>query len=279
MMGERRRREARDFRRAQPRYVNAPFEWRDEGGLPWLECPLGDARAAFSTRDGGVSEGPYESLNLGILTDDDPARVSRNRERLTSVLGREPAAVAMGWQVHGPDVQVHHGPPPPGRQGFGSPGDDLARVDAQVTDSPHVTPLVLVADCVPLALASPGGVAMVHCGWRGVAAGIVERAVAALRAVAGHGEVRAAIGPAIGPCCYEVGPEVTEVFARNGHEDAVAGRMLDLPHVVRCELEALGVTEIACADLCVSCHPELFFSHRRDGGVTGRQAGLAWLAR
>ena len=279
MMGERRRREARDFRRAQPRYVNAPFEWRDEDGPARLECPLGGARAAFSTRNGGVSDGPYESLNLGILTDDDPARVSRNRALLTGALGRDGAAVAMGWQVHGADVQVHREPPAPGRQGFGSPGDDLARVDAQVTDSPDVTPLVLVADCVPLALAAPGAVAMAHCGWRGVAAGVVERAVTALRSVSGHGEVRAAIGPTIGPCCYEVGLEVSEVFVRNGHEDAVEGRMLNLAHVVRCELEALGVTGVACADLCVSCHPELFFSHRRDGGVTGRQAGLAWLAR
>ena len=259
--------------------MTPPFEWKDEGGLAWLECSLRDARAAFSTRKGGISPGPYESLNLGILTEDDPARVARNRELLAEALGRDPARVAMGWQVHGAGVQVHHEPPAPGRQGFGSPGDDLASVDAQVTDSADVTPLVLVADCVPVALAAPGAVAMVHCGWRGVAAGIVERAAKAVRRLSGHDEVAAAIGPAIGPCCYEVGPEVSDVFTRNGHSDALAGRMLDLPHVVRCELEALGVDDIARAGICVSCHPELFFSHRRDGGLTGRQAGLAWLAR
>ena len=254
------------------------FEWCDSDGLRWLECRLGNARAAFSTRTGGVSEGPYESLNLGILTEDAPDRVKRNRELLAGALEREPATVAMGWQVHGADVQVHHEPPAPGAQGFGSPGDDLARVDAQVTDSPDVTPLVLVADCVPLALAAPGVVAMAHCGWRGVAAGIVERTVTAMRAV-GEGVIRAAIGPAIGKCCYEVGPEVADVFERNGHEDALDGRMLDLSHVVRCELEELGVADVALAGVCVSCHPELFFSHRRDGSLTGRQAGLAWLAR
>jgi polyphenol oxidase len=259
--------------------VTGGFEWHDGDGPARLECSLGDARAVFSTRRGGVSEGPYESLNLGILTDDEPARVARNRERLCQALGRDPAAVAMGWQVHGAEVQVHHEPPAPGRQGFGSPGDDLARVDAQVTDAGDVTPLVLVADCVPLALAAPGAVAMVHCGWRGVAGGIVERAVTALRRVAAGPEVRAAIGPAIGPCCYEVRPEVSDVFVRNGHADALSGGMLDLPHVVRCELEALGVDAIERAELCVSCNPELFFSHRRDGGVTGRQAGLVWLAR
>jgi polyphenol oxidase len=257
--------------------VDAPFRWREQDGLSWLECPLPGARAAFSTRAGGVSEGPYESLNLGILTDDDPGCVARNRERLTATLGRNPAAVAMGWQVHAADFQVHHEPPEPGRQGFGSPGDDLARVDAQVTDSEDVTPLVLVADCVPLALTTSGAVAMVHCGWRGVAAGIVERAVTAVRQLGAGREVSAAIGPGIGPCCYEVGSEVADAFARNGHTDALDGRMLDLPRVVRSELAALEVADVAMAGICVSCHPQLFFSHRRDGGLTGRQAGLAWL--
>jgi hypothetical protein len=258
--------------------VIGPFQWRDGGGVAWLECSLGEARAAFSTRQGGVSEGLYESLNLGILTDDEPARVARNRELLAGALGRDPARVAMGWQVHGAEVQVHHEPPGPGRRGFGSPGDHLARVDAQVTDSADVTPLVLVADCVPVALAAPGAVAMIHCGWRGVAAGIVERTVTAVRRLADAGEVSAAIGPAIGQCCYEVGAEVIDAFARNGHTEALDGRMLDLPQVVRRELESLGVQDVALAGVCVSCHPELFFSHRRDGGLTGRQAGLAWLA-
>ncbi|MGH2979469.1 MAG: laccase domain-containing protein, partial [Solirubrobacterales bacterium] len=107
----------------------------------------------------------------------------------------------------------------------------------------------------------------------------VERAVTAVRRLADGGELSAAVGPAIGPCCYEVGPEVSEVFARHGHTAALDGQMLDLPHVVRRELEALGVADVALAGVCVSCHPELFFSHRRDGGVTGRQAGLAWLVR
>ena len=148
-----------------------------------------------------------------------------------------------------------------------------------MTDSADVTPLVLVADCVPLALAAPGAVAMVHCGWRGVAAGIVERAVTALCRLADAGEVSAAIGPAIGPCCYEVGPEVSDVFARNGHTDALDGRMLEPAARGVLRAGALGVEDIALAGMCVSCHPDLFFSHRRDGGLTGRQAGLAWLAR
>ena len=206
--------------------------------------------------------------------------MARNRELLAGALGRDPAHVAMGWQVHGAEVQVHHEPPGPGRQGFGSPGDDLARVDAQVTDSADVTPLVLVADCVPVALAAPGAVAMVHCGWRGVAAGIVERAVTAVRRLADAGRGARCDRPGDRACCYEVGPEVSEVFARNGHADALDGRMLDLPHVVRARARGArrGGRRRSPA-ICVSCHPELFFSHRRDGGLTGRQAGLAWLAR
>jgi YfiH family protein len=247
--------------------VAAPFAWRSYGDLVWLDAPLGDAHAAFSTRLGGQSEGPYESLNLGILTDDDPARVRRNRGLLADALGRDAAGVAMGRQVHGAEVQVRATPP--------APGEELARVDAQIASSADVTPFVLVADCIPLALAGPGNVAMVHCGWRGVAAGIVERALAAV------GEpVAAVIGPGIGACCYEVGDEVRDAFRARGHDgETMPDGRLDLALVVRRELERLGMPSgsISGCGLCTSCHPELFFSHRRDGGVTGRQAGLVWL--
>jgi YfiH family protein len=214
----------------------------------------------FTTRVGGVSEGPYESLNLGVLTDDEEERVRHNRALLTQALGRAPGSVAMGHQVHGAEIQVRDKV---------APDAGLAQVDAQLTTSPDLTPLVLVADCVPLILAAPGAVAAVHCGWRGVAAGIVARAVERMREL-GSGPVTAVIGPAIGPCCYEVGREVLDRFAARGPT-------LDLPGRISAELERLDVGAHA-ADLCVSCNPDLFFSHRRDGGVTGRQAGLAWLA-
>jgi YfiH family protein len=243
--------------------VAAPFEWTDPGGTVLLQARLGNAHAVFSTRLGGVSEGPYESLNLGILTDDVAGRVRQNRSVLAEAVGRDPASVAMGRQVHGARVQLRAAPPA---------GETLEEVDGQVTASPAVTPLVLVADCVPLVLAAPGAVAAVHCGWRGVAAGIVGNAV---RELAGEGPVVAAVGPGIGPCCYEVGPDVLERFASRGHD--LAGPALDLPAVVATELQRAGVGSIAVAGICVSCNAELFFSHRRDGGVTGRQAGLAWL--
>ena len=113
--------------------------------------------------------------------------------------------------------------------------------------------------------------AMLHCGWRGLAAGIVGKAVDRF-----DGEKPAAvIGPGIGSCCYEVGPEVLEAFG--DIDGAAEGRMLDLKLVARRKLERAGVTEIDDVDLCTSCRPDLFFSHRRDGGLTGRQGGLAWL--
>ena len=127
-----------------------------------------------------------------------------------------------------------------------------------------------VADCLPVAIAGERGVAMLHCGWRGLAGGIVARGVDEVGATA------AAIGPGIGPCCYEVGDEVLERFAGLG-DGVAAGRMLDLPEVARRLLAAAGIDAVESSGLCTSCDPELFFSHRRDAGRTGRQAGLVWL--
>jgi YfiH family protein len=254
--------------------VKGPFAWHDSGAVLWLEAQLGPATAAFSTRLGGVSAGAYRSLNLGILTSDDRERVLENRRLLIGALGRDHAPVAMGRQVHGTEIELREKPL--------EADAPLRESDAQVTASPALTPLVLVADCIPLVLAAPGVVAAVHCGWRGTAGGIVERALAAVRGRAG-GEVRAALGPGIGACCYEVGDEVRGAFTARGHDREVMpdGR-LDLALAVRRQLEVEGVAadRIHACGLCTSCTPELFFSHRRDGAAgrpTGRQAGLAWL--
>ncbi len=232
-----------------------------------IEVDLPGARAWFTTRKGGVSEGPYSSLNLGILTDDDPKCVIRNRELVAEAVGSDPAAVVMGWQVHGAKVAEWTAVPPPGRDGFARPGAELEKVDGHATTSADLALLVLVADCLPVALATPGRVAMLHCGWRGMAAGIIERAVESF-----EDPPAAAIGPGIGRCCYEVGHEVLSAFA---HIDGVAaGRMLDLRAVAEKQLRAAGVGQIEQVALCTSCRAHLFFSHRRDHGVTGRQAGL-----
>lgn len=235
-----------------------------------FELELPGARVAFSTRRSGVSEGPYESLNLGVLTDDDPARVTHNRTLLSSDLGLDPASVAMGWQVHGTELAEWDAPPPRGRGGFATPGAELRKVDGHITSERMLGLLVLVADCVPVALAAPGRVAMLHCGWRGLAGDIIARALAHF-----DEPPAAAVGPAIGRCCYEVGPEVVDAFP---NLDGVAqGRMLDLRAVASAKLREGGVDQIEHVDLCTSCRADLFFSHRRDGGVTGRQAGVAWL--
>jgi polyphenol oxidase len=256
---------------ALPR-VSAPFDWRASGAVVWLAAPLGQATAAFSTRHGGVSEGPFRSLNLGILTADEPDRVRENRLVLASAVGRGHASVVMGRQVHGTGVAVRDRPAPDGAP--------LSEADAQVTSSPELTPLVLVADCVPVVLAAPDVVAAVHCGWRGAAAGILERAIGAM-GDPDPAQVRAALGPGIGPCCYAVGDEVREAFRARGHdEDLFTAGRLDLPLALRRTLERWGMEtgHIHDCALCTSCNPDLFFSHRRDGGVTGRQAGVAWLA-
>ena len=234
-----------------------------------IELTLPGARVAFTTRVGGVSEGPYSSLNLGILTDDDPERVNRNRRVMAAALGLPADSISMGWQVHGADIAEWHAPPPPGRDGFARPGAELQKVDGHATGAAGLGLLVLAADCLPLALAAPGRVAIVHCGWRGLAAGIVERAVASFAE-----PPAAAVGPGIGRCCYEVGDEVTAAFA--GTRGVVTGRMLDLRAACESKLRAAGVGRIEHVDLCTSCREDLFFSHRRDGGVTGRQAGVVW---
>jgi YfiH family protein len=244
------------------------MEWRHDDGVRWLESELPGARVAFTTRVGGVSPEPYDSLNLAILTGDERDRVRDNRHRLAAALGLDPAEVLIGRQVHGADVAVHDAAPAP--SAFAHPGPDLPEVDGQATSRPGLAPLVMVADCLPIALAGPGRVAMLHCGWRGLAAGIVERGAAAVDATA------AAIGPGIGPCCYEVGDEVLAAFEDLG-EGVSEGRMLDLREVARRLLEREGVGSVEASGLCTRCNAELFYSHRRDGPRTGRQAGLAWI--
>jgi hypothetical protein len=234
-----------------------------------IEVDLPGGRVVFSTREGGVSEGPFESLNLGIFTDDDPERVAENRSRLATAAGVAPERVAMGWQVHGADVLEWDRPPAPGDGGYAAPGPELPKVDGHATNARDVALLVLVADCLPVALVSPERVAMLHCGWRGLAGGIVERALETF-----DDTPAAAIGPGIGPCHYEVGPEVLGAFA---DLDGVAdGRMLDLKAVAAAKLRAGGVTRVRDVDRCTYCEPDAFFSHRRDDGVTGRQGGMVW---
>lgn len=251
-----------------PVTVSEPFYLRGQQ----FAIDLPGARAVFTTRRGGFSRGPYESLNLGRLTDDEPAAVQRNRELLESQLG---ARLGFVRQVHGravralttasPGLDWHDGP------------RGLPEADGQYTVRPGLAPTALTADCLPIAIAGAGAVAMLHGGWRGLHEGVIAAGVQALRAAGASGPLNAAIGPGAGGCCYQVGDEVHDAFA--GYPHAVhRGPNLDLAAIAVHELRRAGVQEVHDIALCTICSdPSLFFSHRRDRGVTGRQAGIAWL--
>jgi hypothetical protein len=241
--------------------VPEPFQERN--GQFTIELP--GARAAFTTRRGGVSQGAYASLNLGFATADDPDHQDANRARLAGLLGAPPA----GWmyQVHGDRVDVLGDPAALGER---------PEIDGRATRLSGVALGALGADCLTVAVAGGGAVAIAHAGWRGLAAGVLGRAADRVRELAdGGAELHAAIGPGAGPCCYEVGPEVHAAFS-----DRPQGRRannLDLSAIAAAQLAEAGADAVHAIGLCTMCHPELFFSHRRDRGVTGRQAGLAWL--
>jgi polyphenol oxidase len=227
-----------------------------------IRLALNGAAVLFTAREGGVSEGPYAELNLGPWTDDDPEAVSANHDLLAGAAGRPRHDFAWGPQVHGIDVRALREPP--------GEADRREEADGQATRLPGIVPTVFVADCLPVALSSGDGVAMLHAGWRGLAGGILERGVATLRGLGARGAVHAAIGPGAGPCCYEAGDEVHVAV---GHS---AGRNVDLKAAAAQRLRAAGVAEIQDVGICTICD-ERFFSHRRAGGVTGRQAGVVWL--
>jgi YfiH family protein len=216
-----------------------------------LRLELDGGTVLFTTRHGGVSSGPFASLNLGLWTEDDSAKVLENRDRVRAEAGA--ARLAQGRQVHGARVAVE--------------SQGIVEADGQATARRGVAPTVLVADCLPIALVSPEAVAMLHAGWRGLAEGVVAEGVAALRGL-GASRIAAAIGPGAGPCCYEVGDEVRSVFGCDG-------QTIDLKAIAREHLQAAGAGEVHDVGICTICD-ERFFSHRRERGLTGRQAGVVW---
>jgi polyphenol oxidase len=227
----------------------------------------GPYRVAFSTRLGGVSEGPFESLNLGILTSDEPERVVENRRRLCDAVGVDAETATMAWQVHGGDVTQ------------ATPRGIIERIvfercDGLWSEEPGQAMVLLTADCLPVALARVNGrpgLAVLHVGWKGLLEGIVEAGVGAL----GRGSLAAAVGPGIGPCCYEVGEEVAAPYRERFGDDVLRGGNLDLAEATERALAAAGVESVHRTGHCTACEPELFFSHRRDRGRTGRQGVVA----
>lgn len=214
---------------------------------------------AFTDRTGGVSDGVYASLNLSVGTGDQPGRVAENRRIACEAAGLDAARLSFNRQVH--SSTVHRA------GGRGVEGDGLW------TDEPGVPMLAFSADCLPIAIARTGGergLAVLHAGWRGLSEGVVAAGIAAL----GAGEKAAIVGPAIGPCCYEVGPEVSACF----DEDLTVDRKLDLWTAAERALRAAGVARVERVDVCTRCHPELYFSHRRSGRARGVQGVIGAVA-
>jgi len=231
--------------------------------------------AAFTERTGGVSPKPWDSMNLAFFTGDDPANVRANRARGIEALGVPPFAVVE--HVHGTKV-VRVGPKR-GGAGFATEETCIRGADGAFTSSVGVALSVLGGDCLNVVMASPRqrAVAVIHAGWRGLAAGMMEAAIAPFDAPS---DVRVAIGPAIGPCHYEVGHGVALAVAAASEAGAVTDRrdgrlFLDLAGTATAHLRALGVTKIEATGLCTACERRRFFSHRRDGFPSGRQGAVA----
>jgi YfiH family protein len=238
----------------------------------------------FTTRHEGVSRTPYNSLNLGTNTLDQPHNVEGNRSLLASAFGIAPEALVTVRQVHGNDILV-----------IDEPNEDYGHFlgvesDAVITNQPGVMIGVCVADCAPILLLDPEKriIAAVHAGWQGTVQKVVSKTVEGMQALFGCTPkmLQAVIGPSIGKCCYEVDTPVRDAFARNDipwapfTEQTEEGKWrLSLAAANRDMLLAAGVPagSVQVSDLCVCCHRELFFSFRRDKGETGRQMGFIML--
>lgn len=246
--------------------------------LSHWDLPAG-VHAVCATREGGVSVSPFASLNLGDHVGDDPAAVACNRQRLQSQLGSARAVFLK--QVHGVDV-AHITPET----------TDSVVADACVTPHTQLACTIMVADCLPILLTDDQGraVAAAHAGWRGLAAGVIEKTVQALCAQTqtSPGSLRVWLGPCIGPTAFEVGAEVRQAFVEQdlGADACFVARphhpgkwLAHLSGLARQRLQALGVASVAGNDgslpWCTVAQPSRFFSYRRDG-VTGRFAACIW---
>jgi len=245
----------------------------------------GSVGAASTLRAGGSSTGPYASLNLGAHVGDDAETVASNRRAVAAMLDL-PAEPSWLEQVHGTRIAELDAP-------SGGPADGA------VTSRPDRVCVVLTADCLPVLLATAGGerVGVAHAGWRGTLNNIAGETIAAMQESYGAepAKIRAAIGPAIGPCCYEVSEELIGRFhdrlkcdikdiaepAHKPSETGRSGRRLDLPKINRIQLEEAGLirANIDPTNICTACRSDIFFSHRYEadeekGAGTGRQLSL-----
>jgi polyphenol oxidase len=233
----------------------------------------------MTTRLGGVSVAPYDALNLGYSTADNRVSVAANERLAAQALGIAEVDIRWVHQVHG--VAVHHAESLPANAPLG--GTSI-KGDAVVAHTPGLVCAVKAADCMPVLFAARDGsaVAAVHAGWRGLAAGVLERTVAAMRVA--PKDLLAWMGPCIGPAAFEVGEEVRAAFIAHDPRSALyfssretPGKFLcDMPSIARQRLLAVGVTDVSGGDYCTFNQAELFFSHRREP-ITGRMAAFVWI--
>jgi len=235
----------------------------------WRPGEAGEAILAFTTRLGGVSATPYDSLNLGRSTGDLAATVSENRRRVLAALGLDPGRLATAGQVHGAGVAS-----------VSAPGHTEG-CDVLVTRTPALAVAVTSADCLPILFVSRDAVAAAHAGWRGILAGAPRAALAALCAAGGVPPegVQAHFGPCIRPCCYEVGIEVASQFPDAALSLVGGALRLDLAVAARLQLLEAGLPAGALSDtgVCTACEVSRYYSHRRDAGRTGRHWGIVAL--
>lgn len=236
---------------------------------------------AIFTRRGGTSVPPFRSLNVGGRVGDDPAAVRANHDLIFKTLSISPDQVVTAQQVHGAHVAV---------VGPSQRGTAVPAVDSLVSKAPGVALTLAFADCLPLMLHDPSRhvIALVHAGWRGTIAQVAASTVAVLRQSFGcdPADILACLGPAIGPCCYEIGfdlaQKIREVFGP--HSGLLVPQSdgtlhFDLPAAIRWQLELAGVQHVENSELCTSCHTEDFYSHRAENGRTGRFAAVLALRR
>ncbi|HEV2775844.1 MAG TPA: peptidoglycan editing factor PgeF [Solirubrobacteraceae bacterium] len=250
--------------------LNAPFKAAGDH----IACDLPGGSALFFTRRGGVSGEPFETLNVGLDTNDYMPAVEENRRRVAEQIGIPQERWLQVKQVHGSDVVLVTDPQ--------APEDEKAEADGVATTLEGYAAVVVTADCLPVALIAPEGVAMIHAGWRGLAADVLKKGVETLRE-AGATDIQAAIGPSIGVCCYEVNTWVHRSFMRYPRGTARLSNHAHLKNVARLQLQHAKVPldHVHDVDICTMCAPRsLFHSHRRDYGGdpkdTGRQASAVW---
>lgn len=229
---------------------------REQDGIGWLETVLEYGVVRFTLAFD--SRGRAVDLGTG---GDEPVEA---RLRVAKAIGLDPARVFAVEQVHGQRIVDPDGPEGEGVASFAAPGEQAVEADGLVTRQPADSLAVQVADCLPIAVAGPGGRLLLHCGWRGLTTGMLEQGVAL---VSGS---EAVIGPSIGSCCYEVGPEVAEALGAERTDDGT----IDLKGLAAARLETAGVASVLVSDLCTSCEPDRFFSYRRQGKVAGRQMAI-----